>query len=497
MKGYKERIFKGFAINIIMAFSIAVLGYLTRIILAKNLSLKEYGLFYAVFSFVSFFNLFRDLGIGVTSIRAISAGLARGDRKDVKTTILSALFFQTSIIAVIAIMLIIFSGYLSVNFFKENATLVIIFIALSYLFSISQDVTSSIASGFQSMFFAGISEFLRHTLIVIVLLFGLSFNKTAVLPAFAYFIVMLILPFLHVRILLWLMPDFFTIKAGKKINKLKNMLRFAFPVLLSSIGGMMIAYSDTIMLTYFKTLEDVGLYNVAIPISMIIWYFGNSIAAIMLPVISEMWQKKQKAYVKEGISLLHKYSFAAIVPIALGFIAFPEEIIKLLFGDKYLGAKTALQILSFGAIMYNVAIINSNILVGIGKPQINSKIMLFGASFNIISNLIMIPRFGILGAAITTATSYTIIFLLNTFNVRKITKSHLPLMQYAKIMVGGAVFLGIIKLLKGTMPLNLYFEAIIVLAIASLGYLGYLLIVRVVSMTELKDLSSRVLKIRF
>lgn len=494
MAGYKERIAKGFAINIVMAFAIAILGYLTRIILAKNLSLKEYGLFYAVFSFVSFFNLFRDLGVGATSIKMISSYAASKNKKEIKTTFLSALLFQGTIVVIISLLLMVFADYLSLNFFKGDAFFVIIFLALSYIFSLTQDITSALSSGFQNMFYANISEFLRHVVIIFILLIGINYNRTAVLPAFAYFIVMLLLPILHLRIVLKFMPDFFRIASGNKIAKIKDMLKFAFPILISSIGGMLIAYSDTIMITYYKTLEDVGIYNAAIPISMILWYFGNSIAAIMLPVISEMWQKKQKEYVREGIALLHKYSFAAIIPFALLFVSFPEIIIRILFGEKYLGAALALQILSVGAIMYNIAIINANILVGLGKPKINSKIMIFAAIFNISLNTVLIPRYGIAGAATSTATSYFLIFVLNTINLKRLTNAKIPLMQYAKTIVGGLIFLGVLTYLKNAIQMSLYPKAAIITTISLLIYSGYLVLVKVIDLDEVKEISSRILK---
>ncbi len=494
MAGYKERVVKGFAINLGMAFAIAGLGYLTRIILAKNLSLAEYGLFYAVFAFIGFFNLFRDFGLGVTSVKFISGYLGKNDRKGIKTTVKAVFVTQLIMVSLITLPLILFSGQLAQSFFKADATYVIIFLALGYFLSLSQDAIVSLAGGFQNMLYMNLPEFLRHALIIIVIILGLGMDRSAVLPAFAYFIVMVFLPFFHLRLLLRLMPDFFGIEGGRSIPMLKKAFSFSIPVMITTIGGLLIAYTDTMMITYFRTLEEVGLYNVAMPISMIIWFFGNALAGIMLPVISQMWARKEKKYVREGIALLHKYAFAIVLPFGLTFFAFPEIIIRVLFGEEYVGSALALQILSIGAIAYSIAIVNSNILVGLGKPGINGRIMLVAAAFNILANALMIPKFGIAGAAIASSVSYTLVFLMNTFYLRKLVGANLPLRQYLKSILGGGLFLLTLTLLKKNIELNAYLEAIVVSTASLLIYLGYLYISKTIDVDETRNVLGNLMR---
>jgi O-antigen/teichoic acid export membrane protein len=489
---YKRKIIRGFAISFSMAFAIAIIGYLTRMIFARNLTLKEYGLFYAVFSFVTFFNLFRDFGLNNTSIKFISDHLAKNDRKGIKTTIMTSFLTQFAIVSAISLGLIFSASYLSEHYFKMDAFYVILFMALSYFVSINQDITSTICSAFQNMFYANLSEFLRYVVIIIIFLAGSSFYKSASFVAFIYFISMFVLFFLHYTILKKFLPYFFEIKTQNKTKKLKQMLKFAFPIMISSVGGMIITYSSTMMLTYFKGLEDVALYNAAMPIAMILWYFGSSVTGIVLPVISEMWQKKEKEYVKEGISLLNKYCFALIIPFALVFVAFPEIIIRILFGEKFIAAANSLRILSIGAIVYNIGIINSFILVGIGKPKVNSYVMLFAAVFNVVFNILLIPKFGIAGAAATTATSYALIFVLNTYNLKKITRFKFGPVNYLKIFFGGFIFLASVYFLKKYLEMNAYVEAIVVCLISFSIYFAYLFLAKIIKIEEVKDIISRI-----
>jgi O-antigen/teichoic acid export membrane protein len=81
-------------------------------------------------------------------------------------------------------------------------------------------------------------------------------------------------------------------------------------------------------------------------------------------------------------------------------IAFPENAIGMLFGETYLGATGALQILSIGAVFMSLNYILGYSIIGIGKPGLNTKISFVTMIINLMLDLALIPFIGMYGVAV-------------------------------------------------------------------------------------------------
>jgi O-antigen/teichoic acid export membrane protein len=250
---------------------------------------------------------------------------------------------------------------------------------------------------------------------------------------------------------------------------------------------MIIGYIDTIMLTYFRSFNEVGIYNTVLPTVLVLSYFGASISTVFFPIVSELWAKKDKTRIKWGINFLYKYSLLIVVPIALSLLSFPREILNVLFGPDYSDmGKLSMQILAIGVIFLTFNTINNSILSGLGKPNKVTKIILLAASFNILTNIILIPRFGMDGAALTTTLSYLIILLMSTGYVCKLIKLRkIFLLPWLKTITSGIVFVFIIYFLKIFFIFHFLIEAIICLLIAGTIYLVLTYLLRVWSFEEI------------
>src|SRR3989344_8900284 len=91
---YTSKIARGIGAIFFMSIFSNFIAYLIRIILARNLSPYEYGLFYSVFTFVIFFLFFRDLGLGQAVTKHIPEFYIQKKYNSIKTIIISALSFQ-------------------------------------------------------------------------------------------------------------------------------------------------------------------------------------------------------------------------------------------------------------------------------------------------------------------------------------------------------------------------------------------------------------------
>ena len=133
-------------------------------------------------------------------------------------------------------------------------------------------------------------------------------------------------------------------------------------------------------------------------------------------------------------------------PIFIMLVFQPDFFIRFLYGEDYSGASFPLVILAFG-VMINISVgLVGMILNGIDRPRLTLISDLIGAIFNIVLNVILIPIFGILGAAVATSTSLSlrnIVALLFTYYHLKILPWDI---NYVKIIML-TIFFGLLNVL--------------------------------------------------
>jgi len=256
--------------------------------------------------------------------------------------------------------------------------------------------------------------------------------------------------------------------------------------MLASFGGLIMINTDTIMLTYFSGLKNVALYNVALPIAMLPQYFVRTISIVLMPMVSELWTKAHKDYLKQGVELLQKYLFVVVIPVALLIFSFPKIIIRVFFGETYVGASLALQILSIGIVLYSIGLLNISVFPGIGKPKINTKLFLISALINVIGNAILVPLYGIVGAAIATSLSFGVLTFLSILKLEKFIKVSLPLFEWIKILFTGIVFVLIITYLKKILVTGVWMELFICSTVSLVVYISLIFSFKIIKIEEIK-----------
>jgi len=486
MVTYTKRLVRGSAFLLIMSVIAAFISYFTRIVLARSLTPEEYGLFYAVFAFISFFLFFRDLGLNQALAKYIPEFKVKQDYKKIKTAIASVFLWQLISSSVFGVILFIFSDFLAENYFKNPSAAWILKVFLIYiLFSMVVLLLRSIFQGFQKIKLFSIIEALKNLLMLLFTLLFLKAGLRIFAPVYAFALSWMILSIVLVPFFIKTF-NIFKYKSRNFGKITKTMFRFGIPVLLTAIGAKVIARIDTLMLTYFTTLDQVGIYNVVLPTALVFLFFGDSIATVVFPMISELWAKKDIKKLREWLRMLYKYSFVITTPILLAVFAFSDLFIKIFFGDAYVGGARALQILLIGILFFILAKLNNSTLTGIGKPVTVTKIILFVALVNFIANWVLIPKLGIEGAAFATTFSYLVVLVLSVYNSARFIKVKIPLASWIKTIIASLLFVFVIYIIKGMLIANTWLELIISVSMATIVYVGLAYILKLVDIEEIK-----------
>jgi O-antigen/teichoic acid export membrane protein len=484
---YARRLVKGSAIVFIALIGSQFVAFLLRMFLARSLTVEEYGLFYAVFFFISFFEIFRDLGFGSALVKYIPEFNVKKQFGKLKSSIAFTLALRAVFALFIMALLFIFSDQIASSFLKTGAAAPIIQILAVWFFVMIFLPFLSVFQSFQDMPVYALLQFLRNFLVLIlavIIIKYFGFGVTGV--ALAYLIELSAVVILAFFLLRRRYPFIFRARTSITKPLVKKLSFFALPVFLGGLGGLIMTNMDTLMLTGLRTLSEVGFYQVAQPVSHFLWYFPIALITVLFPMVSEFWARRDKKLLIGALRLLVKFSFIAIVPGTIVLIAFPEIVINLLFGPEYLAGAAALQILSATAVPYTLFMIMSYTMQGIGKPLVSTKVVAVMAMVNFLGNLALIPFYGIEGAAVTTLASYVLGTVLLFYYSKRIIRFTAPASSLVKTILGGILTLLLILGLKSIIELSPWVEAFVVIVPSLVFYAVWILATRAVTKEDLR-----------
>ena len=178
---------------------------------------------------------------------------------------------------------------------------------------------------------------------------------------------------------------------------------------------------DIILIGLFLFPSDVGYYAAAVGLSRFFWLIPASIQRITYPATSEYWSKKNFVPLGKMINKSIKYSSLILVFIAMVVFFYGEFIMTTLFRKDFISSFLPLQILLIGTVIRGgLAHPIGASLTGIGRPDLVLKLTAFMLFTNVVFDILLIPRFGILGAAIATSISLSIGAFINLILIVKI-----------------------------------------------------------------------------
>lgn len=241
--------------------------------------------------------------------------------------------------------------------------------------------------------------------------------------------------------------------------------------------------SDIIMLGIFLTNSAVGIYTVSSKIYTMIKSLVNAIIMVTLPRFSYYLSLKQINKYRDTLEKMVEILIAIIFPAMVGLILEADKILNLVAGKGYLEGVGVVRILSI-AILFAVGacFFSYSVLMPNRKEKYFLKATIIAASVNIILNIILLPVYGILAAALTTLIAEIIVFLISGYYSLKIIKININIKNVLKVIVSCFILTIICKSLD-RIPLSGDVILIIEIVLGSIGYsvvlivLGYDLLI--------------------
>jgi O-antigen/teichoic acid export membrane protein len=489
-KKFLVNVGKVFIVSIIAAF----IGYIIRIYFARSLTVEEFGLFYSIIAFLAIFVIFITFGLDRALVYFIPKFLAESKPEKIKNSVLYVALVLLVNNIIFIIILSFFARFLGANLFKnEIASTILMLMAVSFFIDTFVLIIQSSFQGFQMMGTFSSINIARMSLILVISFIFFKLGLGILSPVIAYIITPIILILVYSFLLYKKNKNIFSIhKLTWQKPLFKKLYKYGSYMILLTIGGVILGHSDRLMITAYRTLEEVGIYSAVFPTAMLFSYVPYAIGKVLFPITSELWSKGLKVEFRKGVELLYRSYFMVLLPTSFLIFTFSGVLLELFYGAAYASGGFALKILAISAIFLSLSSINGNILSGIGKPKIYTLIIITGTIMNVILNIIFIPKFGISGAAMATGISFALMMFIGYSILVKKKLVTLPYVHWFKTLLISLAFLFIINYLNMNLAMNLFLKIFIILAISGTFYVAALFIFKLITVPEVKELVKRV-----
>jgi len=189
------------------------------------------------------------------------------------------------------------------------------------------------------------------------------------------------------------------------LSKAVELLRKCWPLILASLAVVIYMKIDQIMLGVMLDETNVGIYAIAARISEV-WYFVPGVMVwSTFPFLVEAKKENTEFYIRRLIRLFRSVIFLA-VSVALAINLFGSPMINLLFGEQFNQASGVLSIHAWGGVFAVLSIVTRYWSINENLQHLEIIRTVSGAIINILLNLLLIPKYGIMGAAYATLLSH-------------------------------------------------------------------------------------------
>ncbi|SFM56235.1 flippase [Methanolobus profundi] len=378
-----------------------------RIILGRELGPSRLGVYTLVFTIYMFGMQFAAFGIGAALTKYIAE--FSDNINQIKKYISSGIAGSIITGVIMGIALLLSSNIIANSIFTiPEMTNLLKTIAICFPFIAMHKAAIGALNGFRNMKAYAFLNILLNISVLFLSAFLVLFLKMNVYGAVLGFV----LPTIVIGLLSIIPIHSYLLYPSISLLQnsiLKEILNFGFYVVLGNSIGYIYAHIDSLMIGYYLNETEVGFYAVSMIFIQGITLIPSAIQRVTTPMIARSFAKKEY----ESILNLLKSVTLKVLIISLFFslilLMFGEKLIVLIFEDAYLPAYTPLLILLIGYTIYSMFMSIGTFYASIGRVQLSYQVALFSALLSILMNTLLIPNFGIIGAAI--ATSFTLILL--------------------------------------------------------------------------------------
>ncbi|MEM3030005.1 MAG: oligosaccharide flippase family protein, partial [Thermoproteota archaeon] len=260
--------------------------------------------------------------------------------------------------------------------------------------------------------------------------------------------------------------------AQKYVAILSDLLKFSWPIYMSSIIHFLYTWYDRVLILTFLTLPDLGVYNVVYQAFSIPILIATSLGSSLLPYYGMAYGAENEEAITFGVRRVSKYSMLIVSPLILGLAATAKPVVTLFAGQQYESGWPVLTLLSLFGLIYGLLPAFSSLLLVYGK----TKIILLVNAASIVLSMVFLPllsTLGLEGLAVMKGVSFLFSFLFSLYFVSKTVRIKFDGKAVLKILASSIVMVLLVTLVQ-----QLAYNKFFLPAYVILGGIVYFLMIR-------------------
>ena len=226
----------------------------------------------------------------------------------------------------------------------------------------------------------------------------------------------------------------------------EELLSFSWQSIIFTLFVYSFYYIDVVMLSAFRTNTEVGYYRAALVLTSFLLIVPTALKSILLQSTADLWRKERKARISDLAARLTRYTvlFMALLITGLGVLA--STFVPLYFGHEYEPSVEPLLLLLPGTLAFAVALPLLTISQAKGEMTVLVRVTGAAALCNFLLNVLLIPIYGVAGAAVASTVGYT---LMSYFQIRGAHElGYRPLSDLRPVQAGTTIVLTTLVLLS-------------------------------------------------
>ncbi len=380
-----RRIFKNFT-SLAVAEGIAkTIGLVSTVYLARMLGAEGFGILGFSFAVLSFFALLVNLGFDTLGIREVAR-----DRTQIHKYVSNIVAIRL-LLAVCAYAVLV--GFVVLTNLPADTKSFLLVVGLSVFTSALN--LGWVFQGIERMEITGIARVFESLLYLIGIVLFVKMKGQLDLVAFC-FVIAGVVTFVLMSAISFRTFGLFRISVD--LRWWRDLLKQSVPIGISLFLIQIYYYVDTVMLGFMRSEAEVGYYVSAYKLMLVSLIPAGLILNVFFPLLS----RKDEIHLPDVAKNYVKMMFFIGIPVAVAGILFARELIDLFYGIQYEQAILPFTILMINPLFVFANMAFGNPLLAWDKQRVYMRWIALGAVVNVILNFVLIPSYGMIGAAVAT-----------------------------------------------------------------------------------------------
>jgi len=219
----------------------------------------------------------------------------------------------------------------------------------------------------------------------------------------------------------------------------RPMLFFGVALIPNGLMAWAVNYADRVVIVHFLGMESVGAYAAGYAFGETLKFFYAPLGLVFYPFALRLWNAGHEAAVPSHFTDLFRYYVMAALPASVGVAIVSQPILRLMTNEAFLTDGLLVFAIALGVAMQGLFQLNASVFHIAKKPWFMTLFFVVGALLNVVLNLVLVPRLGLHGAALSTALTFLVLCIAAVACARKYIRYSLNWLDLAKTALASAL----------------------------------------------------------